>query len=274
MLQAARSHLAALAVAASLLTATFAGVSHASAEDLPVDLELVLAVDISWSMDPEEQQLQRDGYVQAFRDPEIHRAIRSGAYRRIAVTYVEWAGPHAQSVVVPWTVVGTAIEAISFAEALSAAPILRDRMTSISTVLKFSGELFADRPASTARRVIDISGDGPNNAGTPVTEARDALVADGVIINGLPIVVRPSRASMFDIDFLVDYYEGCVIGGPASFAIPIRERGEFLTATRQKLLLEIAGIEQPRLHRVQFKPEKPPIDCMIGERLWQRYMDR
>ncbi|MFZ4806406.1 MAG: DUF1194 domain-containing protein [Hyphomicrobiaceae bacterium] len=265
--------MAALAVALSVLSAVLIGGFGTAARAQPVDLELVLAVDISWSMDPEEQQLQREGYVAAFRDREVQRAIASGAHRRIAVTYIEWAGPHSQRVVIPWTVVGTRVEAESFAAALAAAPISRDRMTSISAALRYASELLAERPDTGARRVIDISGDGPNNAGGAVTVVRDKLVADGVAINGLPILLRPSMSSMFEISNLLDYYEGCVIGGPGSFAIPIYERSEFLTATRRKLLLEIAGTE-PRLFRVQFKPPSTDVDCHIGEKLWQRYMDR
>ncbi len=273
MLRLARSRMAALAVAFSFLSAGLSGGFGTKALAQPVDLELVLAVDISWSMDPEEQQLQREGYVAAFRDREVQRAIASGAYRRIAVTYMEWAGPQSQRIVIPWTVIGTPVEAESFATVLAAAPISRDRMTSISAALRFAGELLAERPNTGARRVIDVSGDGPNNAGGAVTGVRDQLIADGVSINGLPILVRPSMSSMFDISNLLDYYEGCVIGGPGSFAIPIHERHEFLTATRRKLLLEIAGAE-PRLYRAQFKPPSSDVDCHIGEKLWQRYMDR
>lgn len=273
MLRMARSRMAALAVAFSIGFAVLAGGWAAAARAQAVDLELVLAVDISWSMDPEEQQLQREGYVAAFRDREVQRAIASGAHRRIAVTYMEWAGPHIQRVVIPWTLVGTPVEAESFAAALAAAPISRDRMTSVSAALRFAGELLSERPDTGARRVIDVSGDGPNNSGGTVTNVRDKLIADGISINGLPILVRPSLSSMFDISNLLDYYEGCVIGGPGSFAIPIHERSEFLTATRRKLLLEIAGAE-PQLHRAQFRPPSSDVDCHIGEKLWQRYMDR
>jgi hypothetical protein len=278
MLRMAHVFLAALAVAALTISppagARMTGGSPTVAQTSRVDLELVLAVDISWSMDPEEQQLQREGYVAAFRDPEVQKAILSGAHRRIAVTYMEWAGPHAQRLVVPWTEIASRADAERFADVLAAQPISRDRMTSISTALKFAGSLLAQRPKGDARQVIDVSGDGPNNAGVPVVIARDELVAAGVVINGLPIMVRPTSTSMFDIANLLEYYEQCVIGGPGSFAVPIHERSEFLAATRKKLLLEIAGLP-PAIHHAQaLRPGAQPIDCMIGERLWQRYMDR
>lgn len=241
-----------------------------------VDLELVLAVDVSWSMDLEEQQLQRDGYVQAFRDPQIQKAIMSGPNRAIAVTYIEWAGPPSQFVVLPWTIIRSVADAERVADALAAAPISRHRMTSITNALDFSARQFSPQPPPGTRRVIDISGDGPNNAGGPVTEVRDRLVADGIVINGLPVVVRPSvSGTFFDIPNLEEYYEACVVGGPGAFVIAIRDKDQFATAIRQKLLLEISGWQpMPRVVPVQLKPPAPKVDCLVGEYLWRRYMDR
>jgi len=275
MMRLVRSVVAAVAAAVCVVCGLVPAQAVTLAGEPGVDLELVLAVDISWSMDPEEQQLQREGYVAAFRDPEVQKAIMSGAHRRIAVTYMEWAGPHAQRVVVPWTIIGSKREADAFADQLAAAPISRDRMTSITSALKFAGDLLEQRPNTGTRRVIDVSGDGPNNAGGLVTTMRDRLVESDIVINGLPIMIRPTPSSMFDIAHLLEYYEECVIGGPGSFAIPIYERSEFLTATRRKILLEIAGLE-PKVTRTQLKPPKgnSQIDCTIGERMWQRYMDR
>jgi hypothetical protein len=242
--------------------------------DNAVDLELVLAVDVSLSMDLEEQQLQRDGYVAAFRNPQVVSAIRSGAQGRISVTYVEWAGPFSQATLVPWTLIDTAAAAEDFAAKLAAAPIARHRMTSISSALAYSGRQFESNPYRGIRRVIDISGDGPNNAGPPVTGVRQELLKSGIIINGLPIIVRPSQSSFFDITYLDRYYAECVIGGTGSFMIPIRDKSEFTTAIRQKLLLEIAGDEPPaRPMHVQLRFEPDTVDCLIGERLWQRYME-
>jgi Protein of unknown function (DUF1194) len=236
----------------------------------PVDLELVLAVDVSLSMDLDEQRLQREGYVLALRDPEVQKAIASGPHGRIAVTYMEWAGPQTQSVVIPWTVIDSPAAAQAIADRLEATPISRARMTSISSALKFSKELLDGSGARGIRRVIDVSGDGPNNSGLPVTGIREELIAAGVVINGLPIVLKKA-SGMFDIDNLDRYYADCVIGGTGAFMIPVRDLGEFRIATRRKLLLEISGLEPPAtLIRAQATES---IDCSIGERQWRRYMD-
>lgn len=260
------------ALVALVVVAGLGGRAPAAAQEA-VDLQLVLAVDISWSMDSEEQELQREGYVAAFRDTTIQSAIISGALRRIAVTYVEWAGQGVHRVVIPWRIIASSADADRFANELAATPISRARMTSISSALKFSADQLASSGLTSMRRVIDVSGDGPNNSGAAVTHVRDELVADGVVINGLPILLRPTASSIFDVADLQSYYEACVIGGPGAFAIPIRERSEFTTATRQKLLLEIAG-RPPELIPAQFHPPGPDVDCLIGEKLWQRYMDR
>jgi hypothetical protein len=238
-----------------------------------VDLELVIAVDVSLSMDLDEQRLQRDGYIMAFRDPEVHKAITSGPNGRIAVTYMEWAGPPTQQVVMPWTVIDSAQAAGAFADRLEAAPISRARMTSISAALQFSGRLFDSSGAKGIRRVIDVSGDGPNNAGVPVVPVRDELIAKGIVINGLPIMLKLAQG-FFDLAELDLYYADCVIGGTGSFMIPIKQRNEFQTATRRKLLLEIAGYEPPaRLIRAQATAPAERFDCLIGEKQWRNYMD-
>jgi Protein of unknown function (DUF1194) len=235
------------------------------------DLELVIAVDVSLSMDLDEQRLQRDGYVAAFRDAEVHKAIVSGPNGRIVVTYMEWAGPPTQQVVMPWTTIDSPATARAFADRLESLPISRARMTSISAALQFSAHLFESSGARGIRRVIDVSGDGPNNAGVPVVPVRDELVGQGIVINGLPIMLKLATG-FFDLADLDRYYNDCVIGGTGAFMIPIKEKSEFQTATRRKLLLEIAGREPPaRLIRVQAPAE--PSDCMAGERQWRRYMD-
>lgn len=247
---------------------------RALAQQASVDLELVLAVDVSLSMDLEEQRLQREGYVAAFRDAEVIKSIMAGPSGRIVVTYVEWAGPGNQQVVMPWTLIDSAAAAQEFSRKLEGMGISRARMTSISSALMFSDSLFDTSGVRGLRRVIDVSGDGPNNAGPPVTDIRDRLVAKGITINGLPIVLkRPS--SFFDMEQLDQYYNDCVIGGTGAFVIPIREPDEFRTATRRKLLLEIAGRQEPapRLIRVQARAEDDgKVDCFAGERRWNRYM--
>lgn len=232
-----------------------------------VDLALVLAVDISTSMDPDEQDLQRQGYVEAFRSPSVHQAIRSSISGRIAVTYVEWAGahPHVQNVVVPWTILEDPKDSLSFAERLARSPIRRGAGTSISEAIDFSLALLSFGPFLPARRVIDISGDGTNNQGPLVTEARDRAVARGITINGLPIMLRrPDRREDATLDA---YYHDCVIGGPNAFTIPVREPRQFLTETRTKIVNEIAGTPAAA-GLVQPAGNRPKTDCDTSESLW------
>jgi len=248
--------------------------ASAARSDTVVDLELVLAVDVSLSMDFEEQRLQRDGYVAALRDPQVIAAIKAGHHGRIAISYMEWAGPYSQETVLHWTIIDGEETAEAVARKLEEAPISRKRMTSISSALEYAGKLLESNPYRGFRRVIDISGDGPNNSGPPVTPIRDELVNKGIVINGLPIFIRPSQSSLFDISYLDRYYADCVIGGAGSFMIPIRDKSEFATATRQKLLLEISALPPPpQLIPVQFVNEDEKTNCLIGEQLWRRYMD-
>jgi len=252
------------------LALVFAGGALAQ---LLVDLELVLAVDVSLSMDLDEQRLQRDGYITAFRDGEVQKAITSGPHGRIAVTYMEWAGPSVQNVVLPWTIIDGSAAAQALADKLEAQPISRARMTSISQGLVFAAQLFDSSGVKGIRRVIDVSGDGPNNAGPLVTMVRDQVVAQGIAINGLPILLK-KPASFFDIADLDVYYRECVIGGAGAFMIPVRERFEFKTATRRKLLLEIAGGDQPALLiPAQLREPISGGDCTVGEQQWRRYLD-
>ena len=239
-----------------------------SAAAATVDVELVLAVDISYSMDPDEQALQREGYAAALTSAEFINAVREGQHGKIVVTYVEWAGAGEQRVVVPWRVIEDRESAESFAREIADAPYRRAYRTSISGVLQFAAPLFATSGQRGLRRVIDVSGDGANNHGMPVTIARDDVLARGITINGLPIMLkRPSAASM-DIDHLDVYYEDCVIGGPSAFVIPIHDRTQFKEATRTKLVLEVAG-RAPPARIIPVSAEAPRISCLIGERLWR-----
>lgn len=226
----------------------------------PVDVELVLAVDASRSMDPEESELQRAGYVEALRSPEFLSAVRGGLHGRIAVTYFEWAADIRPDSIVPWQVIEDAASAQAFADKLAAAPYDTFRSTSISAALTHAAGLFEANDYDGLRRVIDVSGDGPNNRGGPVTEARDRAVAQGIIINGLPILVRPSQ-SYLDLD---RYYAECVTGGPGSFVLPIRSRGEFAVAIRRKLVMEVSG-RQPQAAVVRAQGT-PAVNCMSAYR--------
>jgi hypothetical protein len=244
-----------------------------------VDLELVLAVDVSWSMDLDEQQLQREGYIAALRDPEVWKAISNGGQSRISLMYVEWAGQNIQEIVIPWTLIDSPDALEGFAARLERTPISRNRMTSLSGAIGFSAMQFGTKGFRGTRRVIDVSGDGPNNSGGPVEAARDAAVKQGIIINGLPIILKPDhRSGFFDIRDLDKYYKDCVIGGFGSFVIPVRTRAEFAPAIRRKLILEISGITPdmigvPRIIPAQAPAAEERADCMIGEKLWRLYID-
>jgi len=243
----------------------------ARAEDMAVDLELVLAVDVSRSMDAAEQQLQREGYQGALRHGEVIEAIRSGPLGRIALTYIEWSGSDDQRIVVPWTVIEDAESADAFASRIVSAQGFGRFGTSISSSLAFASGLFEGNGYAGDRLVIDVSGDGPNNLGPPVEIARDAVLARGIVINGLPIVLRPGGGmSRFDIADLDSYYRDCVVGGPGSFTIPVTSTSEFETAIRRKLILEIAEAE-PRILRVAAGAAPLNSNCMIGEFLRQRW---
>jgi hypothetical protein len=234
-----------------------------------VDVELVIAVDVSYSMDPDEQALQREGYIVGLTSPEFLNALQQGAHGRIAVTYFEWAGATDQRIVVPWRLIDGPAAAKAFTDAIAAAPYRRAYRTSISGALHFAQPLFETSGFRGLRRVIDVSGDGVNNQGDLVAIVRDTVLERGITINGLPILLkRPSPATM-DIEDLDIYYEDCVIGGPGAFVIPIRERDQFREATRTKLVQEIASREvAPRV--IPAAARKPRISCTIGERMWQQ----
>jgi hypothetical protein len=243
-----------------------------------VDVELVLAVDISYSMDIEEQRLQREGYIKALTSPEVLQAIRNGPNGRIAAAYIEWAGSNTQRTVVSWQVIDGPETADAFVAKLAAAPISRWYRTSISGAILYGQEMFEGNGYHAPRRVLDISGDGPNNHGILVEDARDRALKAGIVINGLPIMINNGRRSVFDLDDLDEYYEDCVIGGPGAFMIKITERDQFVSATRQKILREIADLRDPLPGSARVIPvnssddDKPPrrkVNCRIGERQWE-----
>jgi len=237
-----------------------------------VDLELVLAVDVSHSMDLDEQHLQRDGYVAALQHPDVVDAIRSGPLGRIALTYVEWAGPQSQVVIVPWTLIDSEAAADRVAGLLSAAPLGRYTGTSTFRGLMFAAETLVKNTFTGTRRIIDVSGDGPNNRGLPVRPISTGIAGSGITINGLPLTLKV-RVQPYSIANLDLYYEDCVIGGPGAFSLPVREKAQLATAIRRKLVLEIAGTP-PSLIKVAETRAEPRIDCMIGERLIERWLEK
>jgi hypothetical protein len=235
---------------------------------IPVDVELVIAVDVSYSMDPDEQALQRQGYVQALTSKPFLQALREGANGKIAVTYIEWAGQFDQKIIMPWRLIEGPESADAVAAEIANAPYRRASRTSISGGLRFAKPLFDSSGYRGLRRVIDVSGDGANNSGDPVAPTRDEVVASGITINGLPIMLKRARPGTLDIAQLDIYYEDCVIGGPGAFVVPIRERSQFIEATRTKLVLEVAG-RRPESRVMPASAQAPRVSCTIGEKLWR-----
>jgi Protein of unknown function (DUF1194) len=267
----------AIGAAAITLGAWSAGVAAPRLVDLPgrsapgsigVDVELVLAVDISYSMDFDELRLQREGYIEAITSPEFVNALKQGMHGKVAITLVEWAGATEQRIVLPWRLIDGPGSAQAVAAELAAAPVRRAFRTSISGALLFSAALFEGNGFSGIRRVIDVSGDGTNNQGPLVHLTRDEVLAKGIVINGLPIMLKEPQPNSVDIKELDIYYEDCVIGGPGAFVVPIREREKFKEAIRTKLVLEVAG-RTPEGRMIPAQGRAPRISCTIGEQMWR-----
>jgi hypothetical protein len=245
------------------------------AADAQVDLELVLAVDVSYSMDLEELAIQREGYAEAVTSPDFLKALKSGPHGRVAVTYFEWAAAHDQKIIIPWRIIDGPESADAVAAEIMKAPLRRASRTSISGAINFGMQVLSENPYKGLRRVLDISGDGPNNNGEPVQIARDAALEKGIIINGLPVMVKQASYATMDIEKLDYYCEDCVIGGPGSFVIPIKEKDKFKEAIRTKLVLEVAGLQpEGRVIPAQAKAADPRVPCMIGEQLWRERWGR
>ena len=252
-----------LAAALSLLLAA-APAAAQPAGPVEVDAKIVLAVDASRSMDMGEFQLQRDGYRQALRHPDLARAIAAGWHGRVAIAYFEWSGFAQDGHLVPWRIVDGPDAAAALAEEITAMPVRRSRGTSIARALAFATVLLEDDLVTAPRSIIDVSGDGANNTGPPVTEARDAAVARGITINGLPVMAFRGGA----LPGLDRYYEDCVIGGPGAFVMVARDDAELAATIRRKLVIEVSGAAPPaRVVPAQFEG---PSDCLIGEKMYQQ----
>jgi hypothetical protein len=233
-----------------------------------VDVELILATDISYSMDMDELAVQREGYADAIVSKEFLQALKAGPTGKIAITYFEWAASSDQKILIPWRVIDGPESAGAVSDEIRKTPIRRASRTSISGAIYFAMPLFEENQYKGLRRVIDISGDGPNNNGAPVVPARDEALSKGIVINGLPIMVKEPSYSTMDIDNLDWYYEDCVIGGPGSFVVPIKDREKFKEAIRTKLLQEVAG-RTPAPRVVPVAEKEPRVSCLIGEKIWQ-----
>jgi hypothetical protein len=238
-----------------------------------INVELVIAVDVSYSMDIDELAIQREGYAQAIVSKDFLQALRAGPGSKVAVTYFEWSMSGDEKIIIPWRVIDGQESADAVAAEIKKTPVRRGSSTSISGAINFAVQLFEENPYRGLRRVIDISGDGPNNDGVPVTDARDAALEKGIIINGLPVMVKEPSYSTIDIVNLDLYYEDCVIGGPGAFVMTIKDRENFQEAIRTKLVLEVAGLTPER--RIAAAAEKEPrVPCLIGEKQWQERRGR
>ena len=240
----------------------------AAAEE--VDVELVIAVDVSRSMTEGELRIQRRGYAEALRSEAVARAVENTLTGKVAITYVEWGGINWQRVIVDWHIVENGQDLATFAQKIALTVDTGMRRTSISGAIADAAARIERNDIRSLRRVIDISGDGPNNSGPPVTGARDAAVAMGITINGLPLMTREGLGARFHLEDLDEYYHHCVIGGPGSFMVVANTFADFARAIRKKLILEIADARPPApQERIVLAAgpaaprETPP--CDIGE---------
>ncbi|MHA1566446.1 MAG: DUF1194 domain-containing protein [Alphaproteobacteria bacterium] len=245
----------------------------------PVDLELVLAVDVSGSIDSHEAGLQRNGYLAAITDDRVIAAIGSGRLGRIAIAYFEWGGAKQQNTLVPWQIIDDKSSAIAFATALKAAPrTLVANRTSIGSAIVYALPMFTTNDFESPRQVIDISGDGPNNSGERADAARDLAINAGVTINGLPVVNdRPNRFGLPSIPDLDRYYASCVIGGPSAFLVVANTFQDFAAAILRKFIIEIAAVpfappvSAPLFHTMAANTD---LLCGVGERRFQKYFGK
>jgi hypothetical protein len=221
-------------------------IPSAAHADTPVDLQLVLAVDVSRSIDEVEAELQRRGYTEALTNQTVIDAILSGEHRRIALCYTEWAGTHYQVVVIDWTLIDSANAARRFSEKLAEAPRTSQSWTAVGAALAFAAQRFDNSGYESKRRVIDISGDGRTNDGPPAEMVRDKLVAQGIVINGLPVMMNRTNFGRPPDAGLDKYYEENVIGGPGAFMIAAANFDDFGRAVRSKLIREISGLPMTR----------------------------
>jgi len=253
--------------AATCLLALLMSFASQAEDALTVDVEIVLAVDVSSSVSVEELAVQRGGYVQALRHPALLQAIRGGPESRIAISYFEWSGRVFDDSVVPWRVIRDRDDIAQFAASIVSLPLRSSHGTSISRALEFATALIGSNDILGARKVIDVSGDGPNTLGPPVAEARDGAISGGITVNGLPILIRPSNL----VPELDRYYDNCVVGGRGAFLLDVRSPSELSTVIRRKLILEISGSPPPPKFTVVANDE--PIDCLVGEKIRQQFVD-
>ena len=224
------------------LAALAAAKSAPARAETAVDLQLVLAVDVSRSIDEVEAELQRRGYIESLTSDRVLDAILGGEHKRIALCYTEWAGQHYQVIVIDWTMIDSPLAARRFAEKLAEAPRTSQSWTAVGAALAHAGQRFDKSGYVSKRRIIDVSGDGRTNDGPPAEQVRDALVTLGVVINGLPVMMNRNNFGRPPDLMLDKYYEDNVIGGPGAFSIVARDFADFSRAVRTKLVREISGV--------------------------------
>lgn len=242
---------------------------------VPVDLELVLAVDVSGSINVRELEIQRGGYAVALLDDDVLAAIARGYRGQVAMAYMEWAEAESQRLLVDWTLIRDKADAQAFVARIAGRHDPGLRLTSISHAIDFAAALFQDNGFESPRQVIDISGDGPSNDGRIITHARDDAVALGVTINGLPLMTREGDGANWYLDDLDKYYRNCVVGGFGAFVIPVLRWADFPDAVRRKLLLELSGVQPPPAYAVA-APGRPRLwrvsaggyNCRYGDPVW------
>jgi len=252
---------------------------------IKVDLELVIATDVSRSIDEDEARLQREGVAAALRSPYVLAAIRSGYHKQIAISYIDYSSRDFNEIIVDWRIVKDKASAEGFANTLINEPLTFGRRTSISDALELAAQMIGENNIDGRRRVIDIAGDGPNNHGRLVEDVRRDVVRKGITINGLPIINNnPGFGTRFNLPDLDKYYRGCVIGGAGAFLVIAKDFPDFARAIRRKLIFEIANVTSPRGRIMPAAATADPITssgyiyekgCDIGERIWRRiWQDR
>ena len=236
----------------TIFTAVLTMSAPASAKEY-VDLELVIATDVSRSIDSDEARLQRQGVAAAFRSKQVIDAIQSGVLQRIAVAYIDYSSRDWNKLLIDWKIIRDQESAYAFADALLKPELTFGRRTSISDALEHAVRIIDGNDIEGTRRVIDVSGDGPNNFGRFVDKVRDETIARRITINGLPIMNDTSNVfSRYNLPDLDNYYRGCVIGGPGAFLVVARDFKDFARAIRKKLILEIAGLP-PTVTRLRYR---------------------
>lgn len=268
-----------------LLLALIVFGNPAKAQSVKVDLELVIATDVSRSIDEHEARLQREGVAAALRSRHIVEAIQGGYHKQIALAYIDYSSRDYNEIIVDWRIIKDQTSADAFAKALTDQPLTYGRRTSISDALEMALEMIEKNKFEGRRKTIDVAGDGPNNHGRLVEDVRDEVIAKGITINGLPIINnRPGPGSRFAIPDLDLYYRGCVIGGHGAFLVIARDFPDFARAIRRKLIFELAGKPRPVPRLIPTAATGTPPSyrgtgyvykpgCDIGERMWRQIWD-